>query len=301
MANPNFPIDGQSERIDALVAADGTVYLKAGLLAYTPTGADDPAGAHIVGTHLNGTAIGGSDPLVAAAGYTGSAVKPFLVDASGRLIPVGTTAVAAAATTNPLIIGGVDTDGNVQYILTGTDGRIQPVGADAVAGAPTINPLSIAWWDGTNLRRPRTDTGGYPTTADGGYTDGAGTWFGKRIPNVFKMVSGSSNGDNNVWTPTSGKKFRLMAYAFSVTPNITTSGGAVITVKLRDNTTDMNMQWQFYAPTTAVTTVAGIVTTPWVILGDGGFLSAAANNVLHMNLSAATTGSVTCNAIGVEE
>lgn len=302
MANPNFPSDGQSERIDALVHPDGTVYLKAGIGSITVTGADNNSAGHLVGTHLDAATAGSTDPVVVAAGLNGTTVKHLALDSSGRLIPVGQDAVGGAPTVNPFGVAGFDgTD--LQYLTVGSDGRLQIAGPDAAGAAPTINPIATAWWDGTLLRRPRTDTNGYTLPVGSGYTDGSGTVFNQRFPNVFKTVSATASGNTAVWTPTSGKKFRLMRFCVSLTSNVAISSGAVVTVKFQDATTDTAFFWSVFVPTTAVTTGAGdSFVSPWIDLGGAGFLSAAANNVLNVNLSATlTSGACRVMAAGTEE
>jgi hypothetical protein len=302
MANPNFPSDGQGERIDALVDETGVVHLKAALGSIVVTGADDPSAAHLVGTHLDAATAGSTDPLVLAAGLNGTTVRHLAVDASGRIIVVGQDDVGSGAPTVPPFLAAGYDGSDIQYLTVGTDGRLQVVGSVAIGSAVSgAVPVIMAGQDGTSVRVPRTDGNSYWQHVRGGYTDGASTFFAGRIPNVFKTAAVASSGDNSVWTPTSGKKFRLMGYQMSATTNITTSGGAVITAKIRDNATDIGLNWQFYAPSAAVTTVAGGFTTGWVWLGDSGYLSSAANQIAKVNLSAATTGSITVNMIGTEE
>ena len=81
-------------------------------------------------------------------------------------------------------------------------------------------------------------------------------------PNVFKTISGldiSTSGD--IWTPASGKKFRLMGMCVSII-------GAAGNVTLKDSAT------------TILLLPNVVVATPLVLnLGDG-ILSATANNVL---------------------
>jgi hypothetical protein len=301
MANPNFPSDGQGERIDALVDTTGAVYLKAAVGDFVVTGADSDSAGHLAGTHVDAATFAAGDLVNLIAGVNGTTVKKIAIDSSGRLIVVGQNAVASGApTVPPFLTAGYD-GSNIQYITVGSDGRLQIVGSIATGSAVSGSPVLMGAQDGTNVRIPRTDTNSYWQTVRGGYTDGSSTFFSSRIPNVFKTAAVASSGDNSVWTPTSGKKFRLMGYQMSATANITTAGGAVITAKIRDSSTDIGLNWQFYAPSTAVTTVAGGFTTGWVWLGDGGYLSTAANNIAKVNLSAATTGSVTVNMIGTEE
>ena len=81
-------------------------------------------------------------------------------------------------------------------------------------------------------------------------------------PNVFKTISGldiSTSGD--IWTPTSGKKFRLMGMCVSII-------GAAGNVTLKDSAT------------TILLLPNVVVATPLVLNFGDGILSATANNVL---------------------
>lgn len=123
-----------------------------------------------------------------------------------------------------------------------------------------------------------------------------------RTPEKFHSASVSTTGNSALWTPTSGKKFRLQRFQVIVTSNAATSGGAVITIGLQDATTDIGVSQAAFVPSTAVTTGGvQILHSGWIDLGNG-FLSAAANNVLNINLSAAlTSGVVNVVAVGTEE
>ena len=127
------------------------------------------------------------------------------------------------------------------------------------------------------------------------------TWDRQRGPAIFKTATATASGDTALWTPTSGKKFRLMRFKIEATADAATSGGASIDVVLRDSTTATAAAMSFYAPATSVTTTPGRISSGWVDLGNG-LLSAAANNVLNINLSAAlTSGKVRVVCCGTEE
>lgn len=123
-----------------------------------------------------------------------------------------------------------------------------------------------------------------------------------RHSDKFGSVRATAFGNTAVYTPTSGKKFRLLGYAYSATPDVATSGGARIDVELQDSTTQVKATlFSFYAPAIAGTAFGANDQSGFISLGDG-FLSASANNVLNVNLSAAlTSGNVTVNAVLTEE
>src|SRR5574340_1320349 len=273
MANPNFPIDGQSERIDCYVDATGAVYLKLAVANKAVAGATNAAAWLGTATHANGGTVGASDGVVLLAGLNGTTTKPVAVDTSGNLQI--TTASAGTQT-----VGGVAASGS------------------AVSG----NPVLVGGSDGTNARSVLTDTAGHPLVVPGGYTDGAETFASPRFPNIFKTASVTATGNTALWTPTSGKKFRLLRFLVILTGNATLGAAAVLTVKFQDATTDIGLSFDMYVPTSAGTNAGDAFVSPWVDIGPLGYISTTANNVLNVNLSAAlTAGNVRVTAIGTEE
>lgn len=135
--------------------------------------------------------------------------------------------------------------------------------------------------------------------ADGMAYNGA-SWDRLRTPNVFKTATATASGDTALWTPTSGKKFRLMRYIIHVTGGATLASGADLDIVLRDATTPLNLGHSLYVPAAAGTTLGGF-STGWINLGNGP-LSTTNNNVLNINLSAAlTAGKVRVTCCGTEE
>lgn len=127
-------------------------------------------------------------------------------------------------------------------------------------------------------------------------------WSKQRTPTVFKTVQATASGDTAVWTPGTGNKFRILAFRVESTANASQVSGGVITVLFRDNTTAMPLAVDIFVPTAAVTTNQGAYDSGWIQLGSFGILSAAANNALNVNLSAAfATGNVRVMVAGVEE
>jgi hypothetical protein len=138
------------------------------------------------------------------------------------------------------------------------------------------------------------------------WTSGAngGTVF-RRTPAVFKTVSVSATASGNtaVWTPTSGKKFRLMRFQITA-QGLSATAATILTISFQDVTTGITIgTYDVLLPATAnlqpgITQVSG-----WVDLGNG-YLSSAANNVLNANISATVTGATgtfRVNACGTEE
>lgn len=111
-------------------------------------------------------------------------------------------------------------------------------------------------------------------------------------PGFFKTGTAAALGNTALWTPTTGKKFRILGFKVFIPSTTTTAAGSTITLKDDAST---------------VFTLAVIGTTTQVInyqqTGMGnGYLSAAANNVLNINCSAAlTAGGCTVDVWGTEE
>jgi hypothetical protein len=126
-------------------------------------------------------------------------------------------------------------------------------------------------------------------------------WDRIRIPNTFKTATATASGDTAVWTPAGGKKFRLMRYQIQVTADAAQASGGDIDIILRDASTGLAASFSVYVPGTAGTTFGNTASTGWIDLGNG-ILSAAANNVLNVNLGAAlTAGKIRVVACGTEE
>jgi hypothetical protein len=124
-----------------------------------------------------------------------------------------------------------------------------------------------------------------------------------RVAGITRWAAASSSGDTALWTPASGKKFRLMRFMLTVTADATLTGGGVVTMTLRDGTTATNAALRAFVPATAAATIApsNNLAMPWIDLGNG-ILSTAANNVLNINLSGAlASGQIVVLACGTEE
>lgn len=127
-----------------------------------------------------------------------------------------------------------------------------------------------------------------------------GAWDRLRVPNIAKTATATASGNTAVWTPTSSKKFRLMRYRIDVSNAATLASGADLDITFQDASTGMPVGATLYVPASAGTAL-GSWTSGWCDLGQG-ILSASANNVLNVNLSAAlTAGKVRVQVAGIEE
>ena len=133
------------------------------------------------------------------------------------------------------------------------------------------------------------------------YNAGSGSYDRQRTPTIFKTAQATASGNTALWTPAGGKKFRLMRFKVQVTDNSATSGGAVISIGLQDSTTDLALTHDVWLPSAGLTGAINGWDSGWIDLGNGK-LSAAANNVLNINLSAAlSAGNVRVTCCGTEE
>lgn len=128
------------------------------------------------------------------------------------------------------------------------------------------------------------------------------TWDRVRIPSIVKTATPSASGSTTVWTPTTGKKWRLLRYMVSCGGGTNTGSNQSVNWEFKDAATSFNtgqgLGGQVYLSTTAV---YGGWSTGWVDLGNG-YLSSTTNNALNFTLSAAvTSGNFSVVVCGVEE
>jgi hypothetical protein len=180
------------------------------------------------------------------------------------------------------------TAGTIEFFGSGGPNWMNVIGMGDVNGNPAMPQL--AYGDGL----------AYPIAASQyGYTGSAQNRL--RTPTVFKTTTATASGNTAVWTPTSGKKFRLMRFMITLTANVSLASAGLEEVTFQDATTGMPVGFSEYVPGTAVTTTPGGFTTGWIDLGNG-ILSASANNVLNINLGTTlATGECRVLVCGTEE
>jgi hypothetical protein len=115
----------------------------------------------------------------------------------------------------------------------------------------------------------------------------------QRTPTVFKLTAlVTASGDTAVWTPATGKKFRVLGGQLLVSAATTTATTAAVTLK--DGAT--NFLFLNYLNATNVAQ-----TVPFTFPGNG-YLSTAVNTALNLNLGAVlTAGGVALTVWGTEE
>lgn len=162
--------------------------------------------------------------------------------------------------------------------------------------------------DGLFRIAPDPDSSGFPVVVAGGitgvYTQPVPPASLTVTPNpVLVQTSGAvtAAGNTALWTPTSGKRFCLVAWAITISGNASRAAGAATAVQLRDGAATIIADYSVFIPGSSVTTLTGddiILTNP--NLGVP-FASAAVNNVLNVNIAAAlATGQLRATAWGFE-
>lgn len=174
--------------------------------------------------------------------------------------------------------------------------------------APALRPSFLQASNGTSLNTATAgDALANPSTALGvvSYATlyaGAGpnTWARSRYPTTFKTVAATASGDTALWTPAAGRKFNIMGGHLQI-PAGATAATQEIDVTLRDGTTPTAIVVSISLPSAVTTPQGGGYVIPFDV-GPVGLISATANNVLNVNLSAALTASkVRAFVYGTEE
>lgn len=132
----------------------------------------------------------------------------------------------------------------------------------------------------------------------------ASPYVAARTPDTFKTLANDvTSGNTAIWTPASGRKFRLIGYQVIVPGNAvyaTTAG--TVTVTFQDAAVGMPFTHVVQVGTTATSGV--LYNSGWISLGNG-VQSSTANNALNVNLALAGVGALTAgatvNVCGVED
>jgi hypothetical protein len=120
-------------------------------------------------------------------------------------------------------------------------------------------------------------------------------------PNIFYTGQITASGNTAIWTPASGKSFRLQRYLVEVTQNASQLLQGVLTVSFQDGTSPLPIAHDIYVPSTGLR-VFQPASPGWIDLGSNGILSSTPNNVLSVNLSSAlNAGNVRVIVCGIEQ
>jgi len=122
----------------------------------------------------------------------------------------------------------------------------------------------------------------------------------KRTQTIRKLGFATNAGNTALWTPVAGRRFRLLGLDVFMAGGCTLAAASIMTVAIRDAALEI-FSWGPYINNAAIVGL-GTYINKTIIFPDNGYLSAAVNNVLNINLGAAlTTGVVSVAAWGTEE
>ena len=102
---------------------------------------------------------------------------------------------------------------------------------------------------------------------------------------VVKPAGVSAVGATPLWVPTAGHRFQLLGIVISLAA-ATVAGGAVEEIVIQDGAINI-LRVGAYVPAVAVAQAPIVINLP----GEG-YISAADDNVLNINLSSAVTGGI---------
>ena len=126
-----------------------------------------------------------------------------------------------------------------------------------------------------------------------------------RYANTVKSLNKSTTGDTPIWTPSAGRRYRLLGYIITISSNATLAAAGMLAIKLRDGTTVDIVTHNVYVPQTAENKLASDWSTGFVDLGAGGGLGVqggAVTRALNLSLSTAlATGIVDVQVFGTED
>ena len=323
--------------IGHVIVDSGTITTVSTVTAVTAITNALPAGSNVIGHVIadsgSTTAVTGNVTVTQGTGAnlhavidTGSTTAVTQATAANLNAQVqGTAAEGAAASGNPVRIGGVDDFGKIRNVPVSIVGATAAPTVLLVGGRAGVDATSVLFNTDTagnqGIAIPSLSLADGVSTASGLENVGTGTglilqvapsvfngtsWDRLRTPNKFftASVAATATGNTAVWTPTSGKKFRLMRFQVTAQGLAATATG-VVTVTFQDATTQINTgAYDVDVPAIAnVTSGTDNISGGWIDLGNG-YLSAAANNVLNFNISAAgagTVGTYRINVAGTEE
>jgi hypothetical protein len=206
----------------------------------------------------------------------------------------------AVDTNGILQVSTASTGGNAASLIQNNADGINPLDFGAV-GASFEYAFNGATWDRVRSGTANADTVAPLATGNIFTIAQLIAWNGDaydrvRIANVYHSVLATAAGNTTVWTPPAGEKFRLMGFTISVAGTLAATGVELIQLTDSNGGTVISQ----HQATVTITTPTGD-TQIGADLGQG-YLSAAANNVLAVNLSSAMlTGGVAVNVWGTEE
>lgn len=182
--------------------------------------------------------------------------------------------------------------GNTEAVWA--DPYVQGIQAEGTS-ASTVNPVLVGGKDGGgNLKDLVLDENGNLVVNVANFPKIA-------QPTTFNTGQFTQSGNTPIWTPTTGKSFRLLKYMIEGTLNIAQANQGVVTISFQDGTSPIPLAHDVFVSSNALRYNV-TYSTGWIDLGGTGFLSNTANNVLNVNLNATlTAGNFRITVCGTEE
>ena len=123
----------------------------------------------------------------------------------------------------------------------------------------------------------------------------------QRTPTKYKTALVTASGNTAIWTPSAGKKFRLLGYVAQVTGNSILGTAAVVDCDFREGNTSIGHAFSAFIPLLSLGSLGGAPPIPYNFPGNG-YLATTADAVLNLNLSSALTGGgIRVSVFGTEE
>lgn len=126
-----------------------------------------------------------------------------------------------------------------------------------------------------------------------------------RTATTFRTgVLAATTGNATIWTPSAGKRFRLLGILGMTLTNVAAGVTAEIGVTLFDQGASTGIAWNFSVPAAApAPTILGCVQiVPPFDLPGNGYLSSTIGNALVLNVSTVlSAGTIRCAVAGTEE
>ena len=287
-------------------SADGTVYVVASAFSNVTAAnngfvlqeTDDPTNANLTHTVVSS----GANSANSLDRIWGVIRNRYwrIVYTNGGSNQTGTFELTTTASNSPILVNDTGVNGLTSQFFT------PPIclPTNSNSGQPADNTGGSVSFTGPNATTAPLNAGSwmYGGAFSGTASAAKSGWSKARTPTVFNTAQATLLGNTAVWTPAPGNKFRLLKLLVQVTNNASLASGGVLTINFQDATTSINISFDVFVPTTAVTTTIGDGLEQELDLGQFGILSAAANNALNVNLSVAlATGNVRVIAMGTEE
>lgn len=127
----------------------------------------------------------------------------------------------------------------------------------------------------------------------------------QRTPTTFKAVNlgVAPSGTVTIWTPAAGKRFRVLGFDMTITPDATLAAAGVVSFIIQDSVGAFLYRSQVWLPNAAAPLVGSnnIKIGPWYPGGNGALGSSPGTTVQIVIGTALTAGTVCANVWGCEE